>query len=180
VENGTPSILTVDEAKKVLEFTRKKMPRFLPWLSLALFAGIRPEEADKLSWDDINLDRGIVTVGAAAAKVRARRIVHLKPAAIAWLKLGGTLPLPHVTRRRCIRKLRKLLGWDVWKKDVLRHATASYWLASDPDPGRIAMELGNSPAVLFKHYRDVVGEEDAAAFWALMPKARKQRKGGKK
>lgn len=50
VENGTPSILTVEEAKKALAFTRRNMPRFLPWLTLAMFAGVRPEEADKLTW----------------------------------------------------------------------------------------------------------------------------------
>ena len=170
VENGAPSILTVDEAAKVLKYSRSKMPRFLPWLALALFAGIRPEEADKLTWQAVDLDRGIVTVDALTAKVRNRRIVHLKPVAVAWLRLRGDLPLPGVTRRRCIRKLRDLLGWPAWKKDVLRHSAASYWLASDPDAGKIAMELGNSPAVLFRHYRELVGEEQATSFWGLTPK----------
>ncbi len=175
VEHGTPSILTVEEAKKALEYTRKRMPRFLPWLTLAMFAGVRPEEADKLTRGDIDVKRGIVTVDALAAKVRSRRIVHLKPAAVAWLRLKGDLPLPHVTRRRCIRKLRDVLGWPAWKKDVLRHTAASYWLASDPDVGKIAMELGNSPAVLFRHYRELVGEEQAKDFWALIPeKVRKK------
>jgi integrase len=176
VENGTPTILTVEETKKVLEFTRKKMPRFLPWLTLAMFAGIRPEEADKLTFDSIDLDRGIVTVDHLTAKVRKRRIVHLKPAAIAWLKLGKKkdLPLPRVTRRRCIRKLRELLKWPAWKKDVLRHTTASYWLASEPDANRIAMELGNSASILLKHYRELVSDDDAKAFWAIMPKKSKK------
>lgn len=170
VENGAPSILTIEEATKALKFTRGKMPRFVPWLALALFAGIRPEEADKISWQAVDLDRGIVTVDALTAKVRNRRIVHLKPVAVAWLRLGGDLPLPRVTRRRCIRKLRDMLGWPVWKKDVLRHSAASYWLASDPDAGKIAMELGNSPAVLFRHYRELVSDEQTKIFWALTPK----------
>lgn len=169
VENGTPSILTVAEAKRILQFTRKKMPRFLPWLTLAMFAGVRPEECDKLTFDAIDLDRGILTIGPQVAKVRNKRIVHLKPAAIAWLKKGGDLPLPRVTRRRCVRKLRELLKWPAWKKDVLRHTAASYWLASNPDAGKIAMELGNSVSILLKHYRDLVSDEDAKAFWNLTP-----------
>ena len=40
-----------------LDFARREMPRFLPWLTLALFAGVRPEEADKLTWQSIDLDR---------------------------------------------------------------------------------------------------------------------------
>src|SRR6266404_5752873 len=170
VENGTPAILTIKEASKVLAFSRREMPRFLPWLTLALFAGIRPEEADKLAWESVDLARGVVTVDALTAKVRNRRIVHLKPAAIAWLRLGGDLPLPRVTRRRCIRKLRDVLGWPHWKKDVLRHSAASYWLASDPDAGKIAMELGNSAGVLLKHYKEIVSDEEAAQFWTLTPR----------
>jgi integrase len=175
IENGKPAILTIDEAKKALDFTRRKMPRFLPWLALTLLAGVRPEEADRLTWKDVDLDRGVATIDAAASKVRARRNVHLKPAAVAWLRLGGTLPLPHVTRRRCIRKLRVMFKWDAWRKDVLRHSAASYWLASDQNAAKVALELGNSPVVLFKHYRELVSDEQAKAFWALMPK-----KGGRK
>ncbi|MCX6923326.1 MAG: hypothetical protein NT154_08985, partial [Verrucomicrobia bacterium] len=73
-------------------------------------------------------------------------------------------------RRRCIRKLGEMLGWPAWKKDVLRHTAASCWLTSDPDANRVAMELGTSPAILFKHYRDLVSDEQAKTFWALTPK----------
>ncbi len=169
IETGIPSILTIEEAKTILSFAHEKMPRFIPWLALALFAGIRPEEADRLSWDRIDLERGIVTLDAPGSKVRRRRIVHLKPAALAWLKLGGDLPLPQVTRRRCLRQLREVLGWQEWKKDVLRHTAASMWLAIDPDPARVSMELGNSPSVLFRSYRELVKEPDAELFWSLTP-----------
>jgi integrase len=170
VEAGIPSILTTEEAKKAMQFARREMPRFLPWLTLALFAGIRPEEADKMTWDAVDLNRGIAKVDALAAKVRSRRNVHLKPVAIAWLRLKGDLPLPRMTRRRCLRKLRNALGWQAWKKDVLRHSAATYWLAAEPDAAKVAMELGNSPAVLFKHYRELVSDEDAKEFWALTPR----------
>jgi integrase/recombinase XerD len=174
VESGIPQILTVEEARNVLNFTRKKMKRFLPWLTLALFAGVRPEEADRLTWDAVDLNRGLLTLDAPGSKVRARRIVHLKPTAIAWLKLGGPLPLPRMTRIRCLRWLRDHLGWPAWKKDVLRHSAASYWLASDPDAGRVALELGNSPGILLKHYRELVGDKEATSFWALTPAACKK------
>ena len=81
VENKVPEILTVDEAKKALAFTRKKMRRFLPWLTLALFAGVRPEEIDRLDWAAVDLERGIVTLDAPGSKTRSRRIVHLRDSA---------------------------------------------------------------------------------------------------
>ena len=180
VDNGTPAILTHEETVKALNFTQTKMRRFLPWLALALFAGIRPEEADKLTWEAVDKDRGTVTIDATAAKVRRRRIVHLKPVAVAWLRVGGELPLPRMTRRRCIRRLRNLLKWPAWKKDVLRHTCASHWLASDRDAGGVALELGNSPDILFKHYRELVTDEQAKAFWGLTPAAVKKAGKGKK
>jgi hypothetical protein len=75
-----------------------------------------------------------------------------------------------------MRKLRTLLGWPAWKKDVLRHSAATYWLASEPDANRVAMELGNSPAVLFKHYRELVSDDEAKEFWALLPPKRKKKR----
>lgn len=171
VENGTPDILSIEEVKKALSVSRAAMNHFLPWLTLALFAGIRPEEADQITWDHIDLNQGIVRIDAAVAKVRNRRTVHLKPAAIQWLKLGGNLPLTKVSRRRYIRKLRDALGWKEWKKDVLRHSAASYWMASDQDAPRVASELGTSVKVLMKNYRDGdVSDADAEEFWNLTPR----------
>jgi len=31
-------------------------------------------------------------------------------------------------------------------------------------------EMGNSPQMIFKHYREFVTPRDAAAWWAIMPK----------
>ena len=164
-----PEVLSVEEATLVMEHTATHMPGFLPWLTLALFAGIRPEEADRLEWPSVDLERGIVTLDAEGSKVRSRRLVHLKANAVEWLRLGGDLPLSKPVRVRYQRLLRKLLGWPVWKKDVLRHSAASYWLASDPDAPRIALELGNSPSILMTHYRSLVTDERANAFWAILP-----------
>jgi hypothetical protein len=58
------------------------------------------------------------------------------------------------------------MGWKVWPKDILRHTCASHWLAIVPDAQRIALQLGNSPAILLRHYRSIVTKEDAERFWS--------------
>jgi integrase len=177
VEAKPPVILTIRQAAKVLIHIKRRQPRGLAWFALALMAGVRPEECDRLSWGDVDLDRGIVTVDAAASKVRQRRIVHLQPAAVAWLRLAGglgaELPLPHVTRRRYLRDLRDRLGWKAWPQDILRHTCASYLMALWQDAGRVAAELGSSPGILLRHYRELVRREDAERFWRLIPRPRK-------
>lgn len=170
-EAKPPRILAVDECERLLRWVDAERPRALAWFSLALLAGIRPQEADRLTWASVDLERGIVTVDAAASKVRTRRIVHLLPCAASWMRrahqVGSEMPLPFVTRRRAVRAARDAMGWGQWPADLLRHTAASYWLAYRRDVGEVAHELGNSPGVLLRVYREIVRREDAI-LWVAM------------
>ena len=171
LDQTTPAILTVQQSAEALEFVQSEIPKFLPWLVLTLLAGIRPQEADQIKWDDIDLERGTVRIDAAASKVRRRRIVHLMPSAHAWLREakqpGLATPLAHVTRRRCLRRLREKLGFSAWPADILRHTAATFWLAEWRDAGKVAHELGNSAGVLLRHYREIATREDAKQFTVI-------------
>ena len=175
LEEKPPQILTVDQASELMDYVQLDHPCALAWFSLALMAGIRPEECDRLGWAAVNLQDGIVTIDAAASKVRRRRIVHLQPAAVDWLRLakslGAELPLAHVTRRRHLRAVREKLGFEAWPQDILRHSCASYLMALWQDAGRVAAELGNSAGILLRHYRELVRREDAERFWGIRPKS---------
>ncbi len=171
IEDRPPEILTLDETRKILKFTKAKLPHFQAWLALTLFGGLRPEEAEKITWDKVDKKAGTVLIDASVSKVRNERTVHLKPVAVAWLKRGGDLPLTPAVRRRAIRKLREVLKWPVWKKDVLRHTAASNWIADVKSYGAVALELGNSETMLRKHYKRPVSDADAKRFWALTPEA---------
>lgn len=58
-----------------------------------------------------------------------------------------------------------------WPHNATRHSFCSYHLAHFRKPSETAMEAGHSEAMLFKHYREVVTREAAAAYWAVLPKA---------
>ena len=169
VEMKAPRILTVEEAGAVL---RHCPPEARAWFGLAMFGGIRPEEMDWVGWDAVDLEAGVVRIDAAGSKVRQRRLVHLRPGVGAWLgrmkEAGSVLPLSFSDRRRVRLGVRDALGWAAWPQDVLRHTATSYWLAVEPDAARLALELGNSPAMIFRHYRELVRREDAERFWGLV------------
>jgi len=56
-----------------------------------------------------------------------------------------------------------------WRQNALRHSFISYRVALTGDVARTALEAGNSPKMIFRHYREVV-EEDAAKTWfSIMP-----------
>lgn len=171
VDRTPPQILTVSKAEKLLRSCHAARPRSLPYVVLCLLAGLRPSEARQMTWDRIHLARGIVEVSAAASKVRRRRIVHLMPAAVEWLRVceGQGLPVSQARWRRCVRWSRGLFGWSAWPQDILRHTCASYLLAEWRDAGRVAFNLGNSPGILMRHYAELVTAEEAEEFWNLRP-----------
>lgn len=59
----------------------------------------------------------------------------------------------------------------LWPHDILRHTFASNWLATHYDENKLASNMGNSPDIIHKHYRAVVTEAEAAAYWSIRPSA---------
>ena len=57
----------------------------------------------------------------------------------------------------------------LWPQNVLRHSFISYRLAKLQDVNQVALEAGNSPAIVFKHYRELVTEEAAEEWFSIMP-----------
>jgi site-specific recombinase XerD len=174
VDRNPPRVLKPVEVRRMLRFTRRKMNWRLPHIVLGLYAGIRPMELTRLHWSDINLDRGYVTVGAAASKIRRRRVVHLDPKAIAWLKACRSTehrrnkPIGSMSKR-WKRLLLRHCG-IVWGPDLLRHSAASYLLAKHGDVGKVARMLGNSADVLLNHYIDLIDPADCRRFWFWKPR----------
>lgn len=174
VEPSPPQILTPEQARFVMEWTLATKSRWLAYATLCLFAGVRPEEALNAKWSNVNLEHGTVTVDASASKVRRRRVIHLQPAAIAWMKAakqaGADLDgLTRIGRRRFLKRLRKAMGFQRWPQDIMRHSCASYWIAQVQDAGKVALALGNSAGILLRHYRELVNRDVADAFWNIMP-----------
>jgi integrase len=105
-----PAILNLAEVCKFLEVASAyKGGKLVPYVTLALFAAIRPTELARITWDNLDLEAGTITIGAKMAKMRQRRIVEMAcltekdkkgkettlPAnLIAWLKPHATKKLP--------------------------------------------------------------------------------------
>ncbi len=171
----TPAVFTVKEVEKCLKWLRKN-PHGLGWFVLSTFAGLRPEEAQLTTWQDVHFKEGWIRVEAQTSKVRQRRVVYPLPMVMAWLKLAKKLnclmPLGEQGRRYCLLQLRAQLGWSEWKQDCTRHTAASMWLAHTGSAEKVATALGHSESVLRKHYMALVTKADAEKFWNLLPSAK--------
>jgi hypothetical protein len=51
----------------------------------------------------------------------------------------------------------------------MRHSFASYHLAKHRNENQTAQEMGNSPQMIYGHYRELVRPVDAEAFFAIVP-----------
>ncbi len=66
---------------------------------------------------------------------------------------------------------RRLAGlFKDWLHDAMRHSFASYHLVKHRNENHTAHEMGNSPQMIFAHYRELVRPADAEAFFGIVPR----------
>jgi integrase len=140
----------------------------LALLAIGGFAGLRMAEIKRLEWKAVDLDRRIIMLRADQAKTASRRIVPISDNLAAWIEL---LPREGKVVSKVAPDLTKLaekLGME-WPRNALRHSYISYRLAVVKDAAKVALEAGNSPDIIFKHYRELVTEPEAKEWFAIMP-----------
>lgn len=146
---------------------------FLPLIALGAFAGLRSAEALRLEWADVDLAGGFITVGSDKSKTRSRRLVPIALNLAQWLA-------PYAQRtgkvwaggEREFKRLRRLMlaqSGVKWKDNALRHSFISYRVAQAQDAARVSLEAGNSPQMIFRHYRELVKPADAERWFNVKP-----------
>lgn len=168
VPDQAPAIWTPDEMRKLLSVC---MPKLLPLVVIGAFSGIRSAEIDRLEWQDVLWEQGYIEIKAKKAKTKSRRLVPLRDNLKKWLEpfrkdTGFVCHLPNLHLR--LNYLGEKAGFG-WKQNVLRHSYASYRLAETQDAAKVALELGNSPEKLFRHYRELVTPEAARDWFGIVP-----------
>jgi integrase len=168
---GEVSILTPDELRNLLT---KCAPEIVPYVSICAFAGLRPSEAASLLWSDIHLDTMQIEVRARHSKTRRYRLVPIQPNLGELLMRFRSEDRSVYYSRRKFREAYKAAGMEEWKMDILRHSYGTYRLPIVKSADALALEMGNSPDVIFRHYRRPVSETSALAYFAIVPNAKTQ------
>lgn len=146
-----------------------------PIFALGAFAGLRSAEIYRIKWQDIRKD--YVVVEAGNSKTAARRLVPVQPALSAWL---ATCKRGEADAELCARwshesTFAATMSEAVRRAGVepvangLRHSFISYRLAKTKDTAKVALEAGNSPNMIFRHYRELVKPAAAAAWFKVLP-----------
>ena len=164
------AIFSPDEFRRILHAAP---PHLIPILAIGGFAGMRKAEMNRLSWDAVNLERRIIEVRAGQAKTASRRIIPISDNLTAWLEpLPRSGPMvPDEDYHRQVTALARKIGQE-WANNVLRHSFISYRIAKVKSAEQVALEAGNSPAIIFKHYRELATEDQADEWFGILPKER--------
>jgi integrase len=166
---GAIGILSPDELQTILAAAETDEQR--AYFSIAAFTGIRAAEMARLKWENVNLAGGHVEISADNAKTAARRLVPIGPALAAWLESlahkTGLLFTSHRAAERLVLWAGKIIGR--WPQNALRHSFISYRVAQSQDVAKTALEAGNSPAIIFSNYRELLTAADAARWFSIMP-----------
>lgn len=194
-----PEIFALDEVKAILTAAQTvQNGALLPFVVLGFFAGMRPEEIQKLQWADIDLKEKHITVTGRIAKTRRRRIIELHANVVEWLKLCKGTPIYPENFRGIFNELKMEAGYqpDKWKlhslkkkreeqlgikieeeelefspwiRDGIRHTAVSHHLAEGGDENKTATWAGNSPRVIHASYKGLIRKSESERFWALSP-----------
>jgi integrase len=185
VKSEEVGILSPDQLKRLLEISQEDVRATV---AIGAFAGIRPEEIARLTWEEVSLERGHITVTAAKSKTAQHRYVKILPCLEAWLRpLMASGAVQGENFRRRYDEARRRAGFALrgnqrrrrpdkdqhavpWPHDALRHSFASYHLAKFHDAPALSLELGHqSNALIFSNYRRRVTELEAIEYFNLRP-----------
>jgi hypothetical protein len=118
----------------------------------------------------VDLNRRIIELRPGPAKTASRRVVPITDNLAAWLtpvkkESGPLADRGALAKLMCLAKKLKV----TWPHNALRHSFISCRISVVPSAAQVALEAGNSPAIIFKHYRELVTKEAAAEWFNILP-----------
>jgi integrase len=162
--------------EELSEMLRVANPQVQLALALTCFAGIRGAELGRLDWKDFKFEAGFIRVRAASAKTGIRRVPPIPPNLRLWLLLHKKESGPVVAYKNIYNQYAKVAhkAKIKWKRNAHRHGFASYRTALTKNLQQVAIEAGNSKQMLLTNYFQLVSEQEARAWFSIVPPATPQ------
>jgi integrase len=174
-DSGEIQFYTAKELHGMLATASKEaeFAGLLPVIALCGLAGLRLQEAVRLTWEDVFRVSGHVEVSSAKSKTRSRRLVTTCQALTRWLApyRGCSGPVwPHNLDRYHDEFNALLDSLKIpARRNGLRHAFCSFHFALHANEGLTAKEAGNSPQMIHAHYKGLATAAEAKKWFAVRP-----------
>lgn len=164
--DGEVEIYTPDELKRMFAIVR---PEMRAYLAIAAFAGLRQSELARLDWSLVKDDH--IVIRGNMSKPGVKRMVPILPNLAAWLttfrrEMGPIVPFKNVSNELCALVAKAGLQP---KTNGLRHGFGTHRVAVLKNLSAVAYDMGNSEAMVKKHYRKVIQEAEGLRWFSLCP-----------
>jgi site-specific recombinase XerD len=169
IHSGHIDVLPIERCMELMQYVSGfKEGRLVPYLGLALFAGLRPDgELRKLAKHPelISLENKVIRVTAEISKTGKPRQIKIRPNLLKWLRryTGEILPT------NCAREIAHIRQKFQLSHDVLRHTFISANVMAFGSFAETAIEAGNSETIIREHYFNVITKAKAREFWRIEP-----------
>lgn len=148
---------------------------------------------DRLRWEDLKWkgDAPFFNIRPEVSKVNERRLVPIPENLANWLhafkgKTGPVIPkglrvekesdrLSQLSKRldrkaeKFPEKFKHPCPGLVWRRNALRHSNASYRMAIIQNAPQLSYEMGNSVAMIKRHYLEAQEQEIAFEYFSIRP-----------
>jgi integrase len=174
VPKGAVKFYTHEEISEVFREAIKTENRsMLAYFALAIFTGIRPEEIEKLKWDEnIKMDTKEIFIPHTVAKTKKDRLFEMPNEMVfAWLQRAKEYNLPLIPEAN-VKNLRKKMVKKLDFKfisDGYRHTFCTYDYAKHKNLERLRHIMGNSPNIIERFYKGAIAKEQIEKYHEILP-----------
>jgi integrase len=159
----------------LLDHMKQEHPHYVAPLALAGLCGLRRAEVQGQLWEDIHLERKLLKVSSAKKGTPSYRIVRLSEKALKWLSFSaqpaGEVCPGNTWAMDRIRDIGQTGDRFTLPPNCFRNGYISHLVALSGDIARTALEAGNSPAIIRKHYLELFTAEDGVEWFGDFPEA---------
>lgn len=142
-------------------------------VGMMLYAGIRPHEVARLTWNEVDLQGHAIYIRPQHSKTGGARRVTIHTPLLRILngrRRDASTRICPPNWQQHWRKLRRAAGWNTpthrWPQDTLRHTFASYHLSHFRSYAELQCEIGHRDAALLQtRYVDQRAVQAAEKFW---------------
>ena len=171
-----PRLLSPDELRIILDSAPESLKAIL---AIQALCGLRVAEAARLRWSDIlwTENGNFIRIGADTAKTSRRRLAPIPDGLAGYLR-GVSQGEGHVflsgkgsvdALQKATVAFRQSLSGVAWGRNALRASALSYRLALTKDAAGTAFEMGNSPTILMRDYRELTTKAAAERWFSRIP-----------
>lgn len=173
-----------DACKDYLAGDKRGCAECMAPFAVLFFAGVRPVELTRLTWENINLESGFIRLGGDITKTGRTRNIPITATLRAWLETvpegyreGKIVPQDWRGKSQRVKKEAGICGKEY--QDACRHTYGSFTVALEGiDYVRSTMGHGHT-ATFETHYNNALTIPQAKKYMEILPQSKEAQKGAK-